>query len=188
MKILQVFYKNRNTPVHLRELSRLVELKEGPLTRHLNKLEKDKILVSEKDGNLKKFRIHTDQIKYIYTFFDFRRFEKLPLEAKNSLKFYKKKLKEKPVLIILFGSRANNTANKHSDMDLVCVFNRKTDTNDAIAYAEAQTGIKISEFQMEFNSFVEELKLQQDEVIQAAIETGYPVYNHIYYYEVLNDG
>ena len=187
MEILHLFYKNSNTPVHLRQLSRLVELKEGPLSRHLNKLELDKILVSKKDGNLKKYCIKKGQEKYIYPFFDFKRFDSLPIEAKNALKFYKKALKEKPVFIILFGSRAKETANKYSDIDLVCVFNKKTRTADARRYAEAQTDINISEFQMNFSSFVKELKMKQDEVVQAAIETGYPVYNHLYYYEVVHD-
>lgn len=29
---------------------------------------------------------------------------------------------------------------------------------------------------------MKELKLKEDEVIQAGIETGFPIYNHIYYY------
>jgi len=30
-------------------------------------------------------------------------------------------------------------------------------------------------------------KLKEDKVIQSALETGYPVLNHIYYYEVLQN-
>ncbi|MBI5393470.1 hypothetical protein HZA96_06380 [Candidatus Woesearchaeota archaeon] len=54
-------------------------------------------------------------------------------------------------------------------------------------YAEAQTSIKISEFQLTYAEFTKERKLKQDNVIQAGIETGYPIYNQIFYYEVISN-
>lgn len=185
-KILEVFYKNKNIPMHLREISRNINLSEGPLTRHLNKLVKDKILTFKKEGNLKKFNII--KIQEIFPIYDLERYKNLPYIRKNAINFYINSLKEKPLIIILFGSTAKGTYKEDSDMDLITIFNKKTDTKEALKYSEAQTGIKISEFQLTYENFTKELKLKQDNVIQAGIESGFPIYNQIFYYEVINNG
>jgi len=50
------------------------------------------------------------------------------------------------------------------------------------------TGIKISIFQMTLGSFLKEIKLKEDPVVQSAIASCYPVLNNRYYYEVLYNG
>jgi predicted nucleotidyltransferase len=184
--ILEVFYKNKNKPLHLRELSRRINLKEGSISRHLNYLLKEKILIFENEGNLKKFKIKN--IKKIFTLFDIQKYEDLPYIRKLSVNLYITHLKEKPLLIILFGSTAKETFNENSDIDIITIFNKKTDTKQAIKYAENQTGIKISELQLTYGEFIDEIKMKKDNVIQAGIETGYPIYNHFFYYEVMFNG
>ncbi|MFH1440308.1 MAG: nucleotidyltransferase domain-containing protein [Candidatus Woesearchaeota archaeon] len=186
--IINIFYNNKNTPVHLREISRMINLKEGPLSRHLNRLIKEKILVSHNEGNLKKFKIPKTKIPEIFTIFDIERYQNIPYIRKNAISFFIRQLKEKPLCILLFGSTAKNTSKKDSDIDLITIFNKKIDTKNALKYAEAQTGIKISEFQMTYQEFTKELKLKEDNVIQAGIETGFPICNHLYYYEEINNG
>ncbi len=186
-RILELFYRNRNSPLHLREISRRISLSEGPLTRHLNALVEEKTLVFQEEGNLKKFRISKDKIKYIFPLFDQEKLENLPLLRKNALAFYIGELEEKPVFVLLFGSTAKGTAKEESDIDILAVFNRKTNTKEAARYAEAQTGMKMSEFQTTYKAFKDEIKLKKDKVIQSALETGFPAYNHIFFYEALND-
>lgn len=187
-KILELFYKNKNTPLHLREISRNINLREGPLTRHLNHLINDKILIFQKEGNLKKFSIAQNMIPKIYSAYDQERYDNLPYIRKKAINLYLNTLKEKPIIIILFGSTAKGTFQETSDIDLIVVFNKKTDTKEAAKYAEAQTGLRISEFQLTYKKFIEELKLKQDQVIQAGLETGYPIYNQIFFYGVISDG
>jgi hypothetical protein len=67
------------------------------------------------------------------------------------------------------------------------VFNKKTDTKKAKDYAQAQTGITISEFQLTYKDFIKETKLKEDQVIQSGIESGFPIYNNKAYYEVFNE-
>ena len=59
------------------------------------------------------------------------------------------------------------------------------DARKAQKEADAQNAMKISTFQMTFKVFKKELKLKEDKVVQSALESGYPVLNHIHYYEVL---
>jgi predicted nucleotidyltransferase len=182
--ILHEFYKNKNKALHLREISRNINLDQSALTRHLNNLVKSKILKFELEGNLKKFSINKTYIKNIFPEYDDDKIESLPILRKNAIKFYLEELNEKPVFAILFGSTAKGTFKDESDLDIITVFNRKIDTNNARRYVEAQTGIKISEFQMTYKDFIKELKLKEDSVIQSGIETGILIYNAKTYYEM----
>jgi predicted nucleotidyltransferase len=183
--ILKRFYLNKNTPLHLREISRQVKLDQSALTRHLNNLTKSGVLDFKAEGNLKKFYIQNGNIRKIFPLYDTERLESLPLLRRNAIRFYIEKLDVKPVFALVFGSTAKGGFKEGSDIDLVIVFNDKVDTKRAKSYAEAQTGITISEFQMTYKKFIMEARLKEDNVIQSGIETGYPVYNCSAYYEVL---
>ena len=181
-RILKEFYQNRNTCLHLREISRKIKLDQSALTRHLAALTTSGILIFKVEGNLKKFSINKRYIKNIFPLYDEEKLESLPLLRKNAIKFFVQELEEKPVLIILFGSTAKKTFKDESDADIITIFNKKTNTKKAREYAEAQTGITISEFQMTYWKFIKELKLKEDKVIQSGIETGFPIYNNALYY------
>jgi predicted nucleotidyltransferase len=186
-KILNLFYANNNLPLHLREISRRTNMNESAVSRYLNILAKENILVSEKEGNLKKFRVSKNKIPEVFPFFDLEKFNQLPLLRKNALKFYLNKLDNKPVFIIVFGSTAKGNYRNDSDLDILEIVNSPQNTKNASKYAEHQTGIKIQNFQMNLNKFKEELKLKKDKVIQSALESGFPFFNSKYFYEVVNE-
>ena len=56
-KILELFYKDKTAKLHLREIARRAKLHGPSVTRFLNALEKEHVLKSEKDGNLKKYSL-----------------------------------------------------------------------------------------------------------------------------------
>jgi predicted nucleotidyltransferase len=186
-KILELFYCNKNTPLHLRRIARKIGLSQGSLVRHLNSLLKDKILTFSKEGNLKRFWVIEHRIPGIFPIFDFERYENLPFIRKNAIMFFLSYLERKPVFVILFGSTAQGTQKKDSDIDLILVFNKETKTEAAKKHAEAQTGIIINDFKLTYNKFIEEIKMKSDPVVQAGLETGFPIYNHYYFYKVMND-
>src|SRR3989344_406738 len=87
--IMKLFYKEKNTKLHLREIARQTKLFEPSVSRFLNSLEKDQILKSEKDGNLKKYSIKkTIRTYFLFEAFDLERFEKLPSIRRNAIKIY----------------------------------------------------------------------------------------------------
>lgn len=183
-KIFELFCREKNKKIHLRELARQTKMNENSAFRFLASLEKQGILKSEKDGNLKKYFIQKNNMVYfIFSLFDIEKFNKLPLLRKNAIKYFIKELKEKPIILLLFGSTAKETFTNKSDIDLLMIVNKKIKAEDAKRYAEAQTGIKISCFQIKYNDFLKELKTQEDKVIGSAIATGYPLTNHIKFYE-----
>ncbi|OYT31192.1 hypothetical protein B6U93_04025 [Candidatus Woesearchaeota archaeon ex4484_78] len=185
-KIMQLFYKDKIARLHLREIARQTKFHEPSVSRFLSSLEKDQILKSEKDGNLKKYSIKKGLRTYfIFEAFDLDRFEKIPSIRRNAIKTYLDNLPEKPVFAVLFGSTAKGTFKKDSDIDILIITNKKISAEKAEKETDALTAMKISTFQMTYKDFLTELKMKEDKVVQSAINSGYPLINHIQYYEVL---
>jgi len=185
-KILRVFYSDKNAQFHTREIVRRTGLNENSAFRFLNQMEKNKILVSKKDGNMKKYSIAKNDVTYsLLTHLDVLKFNSLPSIRTSAIRSFLLKLKEQPLIVILFGSTAKENYQEHSDVDLLFIVNRKINTKDAASYADAQTGIRMSTIQINIDELSEEIKLKNDKVIQSALTTGYPITNHIKYYEMI---
>lgn len=184
-KILGLFYSNKNAPLHLREISRKINLRESGTSRYLNELVKDKILMTIKDGNMKKFYMSIDKIPEIFPLFDNERLERLPLLRRNAVKKYLEASKNKPVVSVIFGSTAKDTFRSDSDIDILEISNTRKNKIGAASYVEAQTGIHIQVFPTKEIKFRKELKIKEDKLIQSAVNTGFPVFNSKYYYEMI---
>ena len=185
-KIMELFYNDKNIALHLREISRQTKLHGPSVTNFLNILEKNKILKSKKDGNLKKYSINKSNFTYlIFEIFDIEKFEKLPSIRKNAIKVYLDNLPEKPIFTILFGSTAKENFKKDSDIDILIITNKKISVEKSEKEVNQLTSMSISTFQITYEKFLTELKIKEDNVIQSAITSGYPLINHIQYYEVL---
>ena len=185
-KILSIFYSDKSAKIHLREIARKTKLNENSTSRFLKTLEKEKILTSKKDGNLKKYELVKNDLVYaLLAQFDIIKFNALPSIRKNALLYFLQRLKEKPIIAIVFGSTAKNTYSKRSDIDLLLIVNKNINTKEADEYTDSQTALRISCIQIPLAEFKEELKLKNDKVIQSAITTGYPVTNHIEYYRMM---
>ena len=183
-KILKIFYSNRNKQVHLREIARLSGMNESTASLHLKNLVKGGVMKHESEGNLKKFYVSKSHLPEIFPLFDHERLEKLPLLRKNAIKLYIKSLESTPVLLITFGSTAKRTFKEDSDLDLFEVFSIKRDAK-AEKLVEAQTGVHLQVFRMGEKDFLNELITKRDKVLQSALNTGFPVFNQKYFYEVV---
>src|SRR3989338_3739528 len=127
-KILKLFYENKKSSFHLREIARKTKLYPNSVTRFLNQLEKEGILASQKEGNLKKYKIKkSEKLNNIFSSFDIERLNKLPLARRRAITYFLDKLQEKPIITLLFGSTAKETFRKDSDIDLLLIVNKKID-------------------------------------------------------------
>lgn len=181
LKILRLFYPD-NKPLHLREISRRIGLKESATSRHLNNLS---ILDSYQEANLRKFKIKEPSIKDIFPIFDKEKLNNLPILRKNAIYEYIKKSKHKPLLLIIFGSTAKDTYKKESDIDIFEINNKNN--KEVKEQVEAITGIKLQIFRLTQEQFYKELKQKQDHTIQSAIKTGFPVFNREFFYQIKNE-
>ncbi len=183
-KIMSIFYKDKNECFHLRELSRRTGLYGQSITRSLNLLEKEKYVHSQRKGNLRNYSTtHNKKVYAIFTLLDINKFEKLPPQRKQAIETYFKNLRKQPVYALLFGSTAKENYSEASDMDIFLITNQKIETKNAEKEVDALHAIKISTFQMTQKEFLKELKQKDDKVLQSAIHTGYPLLNHIKWYE-----
>ena len=180
-KILEALSKET---LHLREIAKKTNLNENSAHRFLNNLLKEKILTSKKTGNMKFFSLNKNKNTFlILTAFAIEKQEKLHHLRKTAINTFLKNIPEQPIFTVLFGSTAKETYSVESDIDLLIITNKKINTKKPVYEANAQTSIKISVFQMNYKEFLKELKVKEDPVIQSAIKTGYPLTNHIKYYE-----
>ena len=188
-KILKLFYENKKDRFHLREIARKTKLFPNSITRFLNQQETEGLLTSEKNGNLKKYKIKkSEKLNNLFAAFDIERLNRLPLIRKRAINYFLDCLKEKPIIVLLFGSTAKETFRKNSDIDLLLIVNKKIEVDKAKEYVDAQVGIKVSCFQITYDDFLKEIKLKEDHVIQSALNTGYPIYNQMLFYEVYLNG
>ncbi|MDD9954469.1 MAG: hypothetical protein OXR66_09140, partial [Candidatus Woesearchaeota archaeon] len=65
------------------------------------------------------------------------------------------------------------------------ITNKNISTKTAEKEADALTAMNITTFQMTYNDFLIELHMKEDNVVQSAIQSGYPLINHISYYEAI---
>ncbi|MFH1506257.1 MAG: nucleotidyltransferase domain-containing protein [archaeon] len=183
-KILKLFYDNQNTPTHLRLIARKTSMNESSVSRQLNLLEKNKILKSIKEANLKKFYINYKQIPIIFPLFDQEKLDSLPLLRQDAIKEYIKALKHKPILLIVFGSTAKNNFTEESDIDILEVSNAKEDEK-AKKHVSAITAQNLQIFRINETRFYKELKTKEENLIQIALKTGFPAFNKEYFYQLI---
>ena len=182
-QILQLFYSEKSAKIHLREIGRRTKLNENSVSIFLKKLESQRILKSVKDGNLKKYSLRgNDQVYAVLAYFDIMKFMALPQIKRDAILQFLDALEEKPIIALLFGSTAKGTTHQESDIDMLLIVNKKIQTREALRKVDAQTAQTISDFQITIKDFIQELKLKQDHVVQSAIQTGFPLTNHITYY------
>jgi DNA-binding transcriptional regulator YhcF (GntR family) len=81
--ILKIFYDNRNSPVYLRELARRTKLNENSISRFLNELVKEGILISKKEDSVRKFFVSKKYLPLIFSIFDFNKFDNLSFVRKK---------------------------------------------------------------------------------------------------------
>jgi predicted nucleotidyltransferase len=185
--ILKLFYKNRSD-LHLRAIAKATGLNGHSAYRFLERLEKDQILSSRKQGNMRLFSLrHNNRTHAILTFFDTERYQTLPHIRRTAISSYLHTLPQQPVYAILFGSTAKDTFKHDSDIDILLITNTRIDTKKAEREAGAQSALRISTFQITYPKFLKELRLKEDKVIQSALNTGYPLINHIKYHGDLHD-
>ena len=119
VKILRLFYTNKQIQLHLREIARQTKMHEPSVTRCLTALETEGILKSRADGNMKKYSLQQNKKSYLFlAMFDGEKQEKLSKRRKEAIHIYLEKLPEKPVFTVLFGSTAKETYKEDSDIDI----------------------------------------------------------------------
>ena len=113
---------------------------------------------------------------------EYSRFEKLPAKVRLAINDFLKELKDKPVVVVIFGSYANGTYTKNSDIDILLVF-QKIENPKEIENTAKKIGMKTNTqlnpiyldyqvFKESFHNSTKEFfkKLKRDKIILTGIE------------------
>ncbi len=128
LRILEQIYLNPG--IHKRELSKRLKLGMPSIDYGLKKI--DRLIKQKKVGN---------QINYFLDYskeglapslitVEHSRFERLPAKIRLSITDLLKELKDKPVIALIFGSYADDTYTKNSDIDIFLVFQKIEDPKE----------------------------------------------------------
>lgn len=185
-KILGCFYRNRSKELYFSEILREANLTQNTTLKHLNNLQKNRLIVSTKKTahTFYKINVKNPHIYSIFSYFDYKRFNELPSSRKRAIIEFLQILETKPIIALIFGSTAKKTFTEESDIDLMLVFNKKEEVDEkTIKDLEATTGFHIQTFIIDYTYFKEQILKEEDKVITHAIKTGFVMSGHNYFYK-----
>ncbi len=180
IRILEQVYLNPG--IHKRELSKRLRLGMPSIDYGLKKI--SKLIKQKKSGNQINYFLDyskeelTPQLNTV----EHSRFERLPAKVKLSVNDFLKESKDKPVIAVIFGSYANATYTKNSDIDILLVFQKVEDSREVENIAKKismKTNTQLSpvylsyqEFKESFHNLTREFfkKIKKDKIILIGIE------------------
>ena len=144
--------------IHKRELSKQLKLGMPSIDYSLRKIER--LFIKQKSGNQIKYFLDysKESLSPMLCAVEFSRLEKLPIKIKLSIREFVKELKEKPVLVIIFGSYAKGNYRKDSDIDILLVFQKVENEGkieDTAKRISMRTNTKINPVYLDYDFFRE---------------------------------
>lgn len=174
-KILSLYCGDLKRKLHLREISRLSKLPLKTTSNHLRRLEKIKIIRSSLIGRHKYYELNLDNIKTKFLLIQTEIYRTSIFLSKYSVfKLFLNEVKPNNFMIVVFGSFAEFTATKNSDLDMLIISDKSLELPFyLIPY-------NIHEINLTSEEFLH--SLEKDEVLMKEIITNHIVlYNHSYF-------
>jgi len=179
-RILEQIYLNPG--IHKRKLSKKLKLGMPSIDYGLKKI--SNLIKQKKSGNQINYFLDysKDEISPSLNYVEHSRFERLPAKVKLSVRDFLKELDQKPIIAAIFGSYANGTYTKNSDIDILLVFQKIEDPKKIENTAKKismRTNTQLNpiylnyyEFKESFHNFTKEFfkKLKKDKIILRGIE------------------
>lgn len=122
INVLKEIYEKEKT--HSRAICRSLNLGMPSVKNALESLKS--LLIVKEEGRNKNYSINyknKDIIPYLYLI-ENKKIEKLPKKVSYAIEDFLISLKEKPIISLIFGSYANSSYSKESDIDILLVFNK----------------------------------------------------------------
>ena len=183
-KVYHAFLKTKESRLYYNQIKEHTGLSHSSLQNVLEKLKKKNIINEEKTKANTFYKIKDKKIFNLrFSEIAIQKFNKLNPNVKTPLKHFLKNLSENIYTIILFGSSSRKEENKHSDIDLLIVSNKKIDLSKNKKKAEITSKHPISIFQ----STITQFKKNTDDIIIQARKTGFPIHKEQNFYEAILD-
>ena len=120
LKVMELFFKYPYTKFHIREIARKVKLSTTGVIKIIEKLKKEKLILSHKTNVVEEISPNLEGRFYLL-----KRIYNLYSLNDSGLVDYLKKYYEYPKAIIVFGSYAYGTDTEKSDIDIAIIGNKK---------------------------------------------------------------
>jgi len=188
LKILTEIYLNRG--IHLREISRKINLGIPAVKNQIDKLLKEALIVKKYEGRNLKFFLNTKNlflISYLYQV-EYSRLKKLPKFIKDMVFDFLKILENKPILTIIFGSYAKGNYTKTSDLDILLVFNQlnKKEIEPKARIISNRYGINLEPIYLSFKEFRKKFFDERDDFMKG-LKNNKIIINGIEYWVLLEN-
>src|SRR3989338_8209301 len=168
--------------IHKRELSKRLKLGMPSIDYALEKI--SKLVKKQKSGNqIKHFLDYSNEgLSPTLSIIEFLRIEELPAKIRLSIRDFLKELEDKPLLAIIFGSYANASYTKDSDIDILLVFQKIEDTKrieNTAKKVSMKTNTQLNPVYLDYQDFKESFhnpiktffkKLKKDKIILIGTE------------------
>ncbi len=120
LKVMELFFRYPERKFHLRELERLTKLSMPGVRKIAKKLEKERLLLSEKERHVTNFYAARNE-KFVFL----KRAYNLYSVFNSGLLDFLKDLYEEPEAIILFGSYSKGEDISKSDIDIALIASKR---------------------------------------------------------------
>lgn len=152
--ILELIYTNPG--IHKRALSKQLKVGMPSIDFALKKIKS--LIIETKTGNQINFSLDysREPLTPALCCIESGRLEKLPSKIALSIHDYLRELKEKPLIAIIFGSYANSTYTKASDIDLLLVFQKiisQKNIESTAKMTSLKTDVQLNPVYMEYHEF-----------------------------------
>jgi len=161
-KLLEYFFEEPEREFHVRELAKLLKRSPTTISKYLNKLKKESVLVSERKLNHLLFKANSNN----FQFKDLKLFYNLKNLKESGLLDYLDEELNHPRAIILFGSFVKSENIKKSDIDLFIITSIKKELN--LKGFEKKLGHEIQLF-LHSNKELEEMKQKKEPLLNSII-------------------
>jgi len=184
IEILKLLISNKEETFSIRKISKIRDINYKSAYNSLKFLEKEKLVNLKKIGNTTSCTFDNKFSDLVFKAEYLRREE--ILKNKNFLVFYNG-LKEinKQFILLLFGSQAKGTANKHSDIDLLLIANE-----EVAKIVHTKTRLIPIDFHLttiSYEEFVSMLKSKEFTVVSEAIKKNIILYGIEDYYRIIEN-
>lgn len=180
IRILEQIYLNPG--IHKRELSKQLAVGMPSIDYGLQKI--NRIIKKQKAGNQIKYFLDysKEELSPLLSIVEYFRFERIPAKVRLSVRDFLKELGEKPIIALIFGSYANGTYTKNSDIDILLVFQKMEDSKKIENTAKKismKTNTQLNSVYLDYQSFKESFhnptkeffkKLKKEKIILTGIE------------------
>jgi predicted nucleotidyltransferase len=161
LKVLEFFFANSLKEFHEREVIRKANISKGSANKILRHLADLTLLQREKKGRMVFYRLNTEDafIKHLKTLYNLWELRQFVTESK-----------ERARKIILFGSCADGTDVKESDIDVFILTREKKAMKERVSRFNQKSERKISPIILDVNEFMKMKK--EDEPLYERIDRG----------------